>query len=251
MIKKAFHAYFTFTKRERNGLLVLLALTGVCLCIPLLWETCMPGEGNTDSSFLAEVQAFRSEMALADSLRARRPTIKRNFIGHARDTTGSHRRFFKRDTVRRYTARFPRQPPLRRYVPPVIDINTADSAAWEALPGIGPTLAARTIRFREKLGGFCTIAQVGETFGLPDSTFKKIQPSLRLHGISLKKIDINEMDEKSLAQHPYIRYKLARLIVQYRSVHGLFSRSEELQNIPLVNDSIYRKLEPYIIVSRY
>jgi len=54
---------------------------------------------------------------------------------------------------------------------PVIDINTADTADWIALPGIGNRLAQRIINFREKLGGFYTVDQVGETYGVPDSTF--------------------------------------------------------------------------------
>jgi len=129
---------------------------------------------------------------------------------------------------------------------PELDINTADSMQWEALPGIGPVLAARIVKFRDKLGGFYAIAQIGETFGLPDSTFNKIQPYLKLSTVSLKKLDLNQTDEKSLAQHPYIRYKLARLIVLYRSNHGLFRRPEDLLGIPLVDDSIYRKIEHYI-----
>ncbi|SDG39915.1 helix-hairpin-helix domain-containing protein [Chitinophaga filiformis] len=129
---------------------------------------------------------------------------------------------------------------------PVLDINTADSALWESLPGIGPVLAARIVKFREKLGGFYSISQVGETYGLADTTFNKIQASLRLHKVSLKKLDLNHMDEKSLAQHPYIRYKLARLIVLYRSNHGPFRQPEDLLGIPLVDDSIYRKIEHYI-----
>jgi hypothetical protein len=96
------------------------------------------------------------------------------------------------------------------------------------------------------LGGFYEIGQVRETFGLPDSTFNKIQPYLRLNKVSLKKLDINQTDEKSLAQHPYIRYKLARLIVLYRSNHGPFSHPKGLLGIPLVDDSIYRKIEHYI-----
>jgi competence protein ComEA len=127
-----------------------------------------------------------------------------------------------------------------------IDINEADSAAWESLNGIGPVLAARIVRFRDKLGGFYAISQIRETYGLPDSTFVKIQASLQLNKVSLKNLDINQLDEKSLAQHPYIRYKLARLIVLYRNNNGPFRQSEDLLGIPLVDDSIYRKLEPYI-----
>ncbi|HEY1021836.1 MAG TPA: helix-hairpin-helix domain-containing protein, partial [Flavisolibacter sp.] len=55
--------------------------------------------------------------------------------------------------------------------PTLININEADTAAFIALPGIGGKLSARIISFREKLGGFYSVEQVGETYGLPDSTF--------------------------------------------------------------------------------
>ena len=119
---------------------------------------------------------------------------------------------------------------------------------WDRLPGIGPVLARRIVLFRERLGGFYSISQVGETFGLADSVFVKIQPFLQLGDVSLRKIDLNETDEKSLADHPYINTKLARLIVRYRSNHGPFRHPGELRGIALVNDSIYRKLEKYLEV---
>ncbi|HMP94320.1 MAG TPA: helix-hairpin-helix domain-containing protein, partial [Phnomibacter sp.] len=59
-----------------------------------------------------------------------------------------------------------------------LDINGANQEAWEALPGIGPALAARILKFRNSLGGFYSINQVAETFGLPDSTFDRIRPYL-------------------------------------------------------------------------
>src|SRR6185503_6381802 len=61
-----------------------------------------------------------------------------------------------------------------------IDINTADTSALISLPGIGNKLASRIVNFRDKLGGFYSIEQVGETYGLPDSTFQKIKQWLRL-----------------------------------------------------------------------
>ncbi|ASZ10905.1 helix-hairpin-helix domain-containing protein [Chitinophaga pendula] len=127
-----------------------------------------------------------------------------------------------------------------------IDINNADSAAWEQLPGIGPVLAARIIKFRDALGGFHRLEQVAETYGLPDSTFYKIQPSLLLDKVSLKKIDLNHTDEKSLSQHPYIRKKLAMLISRYRNEHGPFHDITELYHLPLVDEEVYKKLMPYI-----
>ena len=65
--------------------------------------------------------------------------------------------------------------PLKSYRSLPVDINSADTSAFIALPGIGSKLAARIINFRDKLGGFYSIDQVRETFGLPDSTFQKIK----------------------------------------------------------------------------
>ncbi|NML35638.1 helix-hairpin-helix domain-containing protein [Chitinophaga sp. G-6-1-13] len=149
----------------------------------------------------------------------------------------------RRDTAYHYGARH------RKPLPQAIDVNAADTAEWQLLPGIGPGFARRIVAFREKLGGFYDVSQVGECYGLPDSTFKKIQPLLQISNGSLKKIDLNLTDEKSLAAHPYIRYKLARLIIQYRSAHGAFRRVEELRQLPLVDDVIYRKIEHYIVIT--
>ena len=76
------------------------------------------------------------------------------------------------------------------------DINQADSVAWSLLPGIGEKLASRIIHFRERLGGFFQVDQVAETFGLPDSTFQKIKPCLRLGAVSLIPIDLNIAGKK-------------------------------------------------------
>lgn len=134
----------------------------------------------------------------------------------------------------------------KKAAPAVIDINTADTLAWQTLPGIGPGFARRIVSFRDRLGGFYAVEQVGECYGLADSVFQKIQPFLQIGNSSLIKLDLNLTDEKSLAAHPYIRYKLAHLIVQYRSAHAGFKGIAELRALPLVDEIIYRKIEHYI-----
>jgi DNA uptake protein ComE-like DNA-binding protein len=71
-----------------------------------------------------------------------------------------------------------------RYSP--IEINKADTTVFISLPGIGSKLAARIVNFRDKLGGFYSIEQVKETFGLPDSTYQKIKQYLKLENSSVK-----------------------------------------------------------------
>lgn len=127
-----------------------------------------------------------------------------------------------------------------------IDINLADSATFESLPGIGPALSRRIISFRSRLGGFHSTGQVAETFGLPDSTFQKIQSRLVLHSGNIKKISLNTATLDELKQHPYIRYAIANAIIAYRNQHGPFRSPEDLKKIILIDDSIYLKILPYI-----
>lgn len=144
--------------------------------------------------------------------------------------------------------------PDEKYTKPVtfstkkIDINTADTSDFIAFRGIGSKLASRIVQFRQKLGGFISVDQVGETYFLPDSTFQKIKPYLLLGNGQPNKISINTADVNILRAHPYINYKIANVIVQYRNQHGLFGDVGELKKIHAINDSIFQKINPYLSV---
>ena len=130
------------------------------------------------------------------------------------------------------------------------DVNLADSNAWSRLPGIGEKLASRIIHFREKLGGFYQLDQVAETYGLPDTTFQKIKPYLRIHSVSLHQIDINTATKEMLMSHPYIRWPLARSIIEYRVQHGSFHSVSELLQLAQMDSAKFEKLKPYLIVNQ-
>ena len=133
-----------------------------------------------------------------------------------------------------------------KYVPKLVDINLADTTAFIALPGIGSKLSQRIISFREKLGGFYKVEQVGETFGLPDSVFQKIRPRLSISSAAVKKININTATVEELKIHPYIRYQMANAIVAYRKQHGNFVLPTDIKKILLVSDDAFNKVSPYL-----
>jgi competence ComEA-like helix-hairpin-helix protein len=129
-----------------------------------------------------------------------------------------------------------------------IDINLADTNAFITLQGIGSKLANRIISFREKLGGFYSVDQIGETYLLPDSTFQKIKSQLILNSKPTKKININSATVDEMKSHPYIRYYIANAIFQYRQQHGNFQSVEEIKKIMLVTDAVYNKASPYLTI---
>ena len=158
----------------------------------------------------------------------------------------------KKDDNNRYIVyeknKYPEKPPNKYPFGKIqnVQINSADTTSFKNLPGIGSKLSQRIINFRNKLGGFYSVDQVGETFLLPDSTFRKIKPFLILDELSVKKININLASLDDLKDHPYIRFHVANAIVQYRNQHGNFSSVDGIKKIMIVTDSIFIKAVPYL-----
>ena len=129
-----------------------------------------------------------------------------------------------------------------------VDVNLAGTSILIALPGIGPGFARRIVNFRTRLGGFYSVEQVSETFGMADSTFQKIKPHLFVQPGDVKKININTATVEELKSHPYIRYNLANVIVNFRKQHGNFATVEDIKKIMILDDETYLKLQPYLTV---
>ncbi|MBR5076774.1 MAG: helix-hairpin-helix domain-containing protein [Bacteroidales bacterium] len=98
---------------------------------------------------------------------------------------------------------------------PRLDLNAADSAALDALPGIGPYYAARIVSYRAELGGYSYPEQLMDIYrfdrekydGLKDLVFCSHPTPFGLWSLPAD----------SLRWHPYIRsWQAARSIVLFR-----------------------------------
>lgn len=128
----------------------------------------------------------------------------------------------------------------------IVDINEADSSVFESLPGIGPRLASRIIRFRSACGGFYSVDQVAEIYGISDTLFLTLRPLLALHKQEVKKVFINVWDADSLAMHPYIQRHEAKAIVNFRKQHGRFQSVEDLAKVSILTNEWLEKLRSYL-----
>lgn len=59
-----------------------------------------------------------------------------------------------------------------------VNLNTADAAALECLPGIGPALAQRIIDYRTANGPFQTTAEIQDVRGIGAGIYEKIKDSI-------------------------------------------------------------------------
>ncbi|MBU6324090.1 MAG: helix-hairpin-helix domain-containing protein [Bacteroidetes bacterium] len=132
-----------------------------------------------------------------------------------------------------------------------VDVNSADSFTLQRLPGIGPKLAARIVAYREKLGGFHSLTQMNEVFGLNQETLNRLnEDGLWYLGRGVyRKIMVNRADAINL-RHPYISRKQAGILEAYRKQHGLFSDSSAMFGILSFSAEELRRLFPYLDFSR-
>jgi DNA uptake protein ComE-like DNA-binding protein len=112
-----------------------------------------------------------------------------------------------------------------------VELNSADSAQLEALPLIGEKLAARIIRYRNRLGGFYRVEQLKEVYGLRDSAYRVIAERVEVDSSRISRLAINSASFGQLGSHPYLGYKNAKLIDRYRKEHGSIKNWSELMQI--------------------
>ncbi len=128
----------------------------------------------------------------------------------------------------------------------IIDINSADTSELKSINGIGSKLSLRIVQFRDKLGGFYSIEQLLEIYGLSQETFVKIKNQIEINQ-SYNKLKINTATAAELKKHPYIRtWNQANAIVNYREKHGNYKTAEDLLKTDLVDADLCRKIAPYL-----
>jgi len=58
----------------------------------------------------------------------------------------------------------------------LVNLNTATPAQLDALPGIGPKVAARIVEYRQKNGGFKKVEELMNVQGIGEKLFLKLKP---------------------------------------------------------------------------
>ena len=100
---------------------------------------------------------------------------------------------------------------------PKIDLNRADSSAFETLPGIGKWFSARMVSYREELGGYSYTEQLMDLPHFDREKFDGLQDLITV-GPS-EPLRLWSLPEEALARHPYISKREAHGIVLYRENH--------------------------------
>lgn len=129
----------------------------------------------------------------------------------------------------------------------VIDINKANVDLLKMSPGIGDVLAGRIVKYRDMLGGFVSVDQLDEVYGLEGRALTNLKNKAFIGpGFLPRRININSATAEVLKTHPYIPAPLVEDIIRFRDLNGAIESEKLLVNFKSVDKGNFEKLILYL-----
>lgn len=214
--------YF-FTKSEKIGILALLLLVCTSFGINMVYE----GEKapKDDGKFEREVNEFIMRLSQEQENR-KSPQITQEQIKNQTHKQSAPER--KKEVVK-------------------IELNTADSTQLKQLRGIGSVFSKRIVRFRDYLGGYYSIEQLKEVYGMTDELYNSIRPNLKIDKNKIRKFSVNADSFSYKFRHPYLKKDdVKKIMSKKRENAGAPISAAELKELLSMPDNEWRKLSSYI-----
>ena len=243
MIPKFISDYFLLTNKERKGILVIVIVILVASLLPFLFPYFIKED-------LPDTEKFEKKLA---ELRAARA-----------DSTQELSRY-DNEFAEDYSPAF--SGTKASYTNFIFDPNTASQQEWEKL-GIKQKTIRTIENYRSKGGKFYKPADLKKIYGLSPKDAERLMPFVVIRDrhdhsegkanpqssvITEKKItpdlvNINTADTNQLKRLPGIGSKLSQRIVNFRDKLGGFYSVNQVAEVYLLPDSVFKKIKPMLLV---
>lgn len=128
----------------------------------------------------------------------------------------------------------------------MVELNSADTTLLMQVKGIGRGYAKGIVRFRQQTGGFVSVDQLGEIFGMRPENLEKIRPFCKVNPDLVQKIKVNIASVERLKTHPYINFYQARAIYELRRKKGKLKDINDLKALSEFTPEALNKLKYYL-----
>lgn len=230
--------WFGFSRRERRSsftlLVIILLILGVRYTLPPSAITIEDLTGTFSESNLSLKDSIESGSYLYENSQGNRSNYTKPTVTATRGIPPVRVR--RTDGSGRYNE--PQRQP--------IEINSSDSATLVKLPGIGPVLSARIIKYRNFLGGYARIDQLKEVYGLPEETFEAIKGRVVADTLLIRKININSAEYKEISRIPYLEKYDVSAILKYREISGRINNLHDLTGHKILSAEKAAKMGAYL-----
>jgi competence ComEA-like helix-hairpin-helix protein len=239
-----FTEYFSFTKKERKGI-VYAILTIVTISIsPLFFHFFIKDEPIDSTAFAKEISALKAKSAATKSFSNKRERYFDDYTpSYAKQTVVEKELFY-------------------------FDPNTASENDWERL-GVKKRTAQTIQKYISKGGKFYKPEDILKIYGLKEADAKRLIPYVTIASakkdfspiqnkfpepknyskVSIQPVDINAGDTSAFIALPGIGSKLSKRIITFRQKLGGFysvSQIAETYNLP---DSTFQKIQKYLVLN--
>ena len=242
--------FFYFSKRERNGIIVLLIFISGLFLGKMLFSRV---EKSMVMDSLAKTDTVNYPTKTAQSEQYQ-PTSTYQRNDYRRQYAKSNPTYRERTPVgwkppepkKQYTPVYPK---TEKYAPGIqLNINRADTSELKKIPGIGSGYANRIVNYRQRLGGYYSVGQVREVYGIDDELFAHISQWMKTEMDSLAQLPVNRASLEQLKSHPYISFYQAKAIVELRKRKGRLSEVWDLQLLEEFSSGDLERLQHYLSV---
>ena len=237
--------FFYFSRRERQGILILIVLVASVFLGKFLFtpKVAKPSEIAVELSENSEKPKVIPDRAGDRTIQNRYPSGKQKTLGVSTKTGQSPEQ-------RTYYSQPVKQPVLPKQSPypisekfsegTVIEINKSDTLQLMKIPGIGAAFAKRIAGYRNLLGGFYRLEQLQEVYGMYEELYEKIVPYLRMDTNKITPIQVNIASLDKLKAHPYLNFYQAKAIVEMRKKKG---KLENINEFSLLEEFTAKDME--------
>ncbi|NCI48933.1 helix-hairpin-helix domain-containing protein [Sediminibacterium roseum] len=235
-MKRVIKDYFTFSKKERIAIGVLLLLIACFIAMPYFYPARRkpPPVNPVLASYIA-----RTARQVGDSMEEPAGSSYGS-VGHKERTVVKKENFF-------------------------FDPNTITQEDWQRL-GLPAKTARTIINYRSKGGRFRSAADIHKIWGIKKEDADRLIPLVRMEeketvrndaptkeetsvrpaGRKIVAIDINTATEEEWKMLPGIGVVLAKRILKFREHAGGFVSVDEVRKTYGLADSVYQRIHPYL-----
>jgi competence protein ComEA len=294
MLKDFLKDYFTFSRRERSGIIVLMAIMLILVMANIMVPLIIDNQEYNYSDYETELTYFENSVKSGEGEKQNEDKASRLFMfnpntANERELTelGFDRRvirnivkyrdhggcfYRKEDLLKIYGMDTPGYSRLAPFicleteellklsaeennnnnvenVHKLININRADVSLLTDSLGVDRELSERIIKYRYLLGGFSDKNQFCEIYGITRGQSVYLAENVFIDTALIRKININNANEKVLSRHPYINDYYARAIVKYRKFTGVIININELLINKIMPEEVYMQISSYLTVN--
>jgi DNA uptake protein ComE-like DNA-binding protein len=128
----------------------------------------------------------------------------------------------------------------------IVDLNSADTTLLMQVKGIGRGYAKGIVRFRQQTGGFVSVNQLSEIYGMRPENLERIRPFCKVNTDLVQKIKVNIATAERFKSHPYFNFYQAKALYELRRRKGKLKDITELKELQEFSPEVIQKLKPYL-----